>query len=97
VVALGVGVVFGLKAKKVSDEISTHPVADRWRPDIRAYEKEGQAHENKQIAFMIAGGALVATGAVLWVVGGKKTRSEQVTVTPVATPETMGLAVSGGF
>lgn len=98
VVALGLGVYFGLQAKNISDEISNHPMTEQWREDIRALEDKGQSHENKQIAFMVAGGALVATGTVLFMIGRSKQSSENsVAVTPTASPDGMGLVVSGAF
>ncbi|MBA3393040.1 MAG: hypothetical protein H0T89_10370 [Deltaproteobacteria bacterium] len=98
VVALGLGVYFGLEAKEISDEISNHPMTEQWREDIRALEAKGQSHENKQIAFMVAGGALVATGTVLFFIGRSRRSSESsVAVTPTASPDGMGLVVSGGF
>jgi hypothetical protein len=47
---------------------------------------------------MIAGGALVATGVALYFIGrSRKGSSETVTLVPTATPESAGLAVTGGF
>ena len=61
---LGVGIYFGLKAKDISDQISEHDKMMMWPDNIQDLEDEGQAHENKQIAFMIAGGALVGFGTI---------------------------------
>jgi len=96
--AVGVGVYFGLQAKDISDQISNHPMNEEWPGDIRDLEARGQAHEDKQIAFLIAGGALAVTGTVLYFVGRSRKGSEQaVAVTPTLTPGGMGLAVGGGF
>ncbi|MBA3819487.1 MAG: hypothetical protein H0X17_11385 [Deltaproteobacteria bacterium] len=98
VIALGVGVVFGMKAKTVSDQISDHPMDEQWPADIRDLEAKGQAHEDKQVLFMIAGGALLATGTVLYLVGGPKQRSaEQVTIMPTLSPDGAGFAARGSF
>lgn len=96
-ISLGVGVYFGLKAKDVSDQISNHPMDEMWPDDIQDLEKQGQAHENKQIIFMIAGGALVATGVALYFIGRSRKSTESVAVVPTATPESAGLAITGGF
>ena len=98
IVALGVGIFFGLKAKKISDDISNHPMTEMWDDNIQDLEEQGQAHENKQIAFMIAGGAMVATGAALYFIGrSRKGSSEHVSIVPTATPDSQGIAITGGF
>jgi len=97
-VGLGAGIFFGLKAKDISDQITNHPMTEMWPDEIQQLEKDGQAYEDKQIIFMIAGGALVATGVALYFIGrSRKGSSETVTLVPTATPESAGLAVTGGF
>jgi tetratricopeptide (TPR) repeat protein len=97
-VGLGVGIFFGFKAKDISDQITNHPMAEMWPDKIQDLEDEGQAHENKQIIFMIAGGALVATGVALYFIGrSRKGSNESVTLVPTATPESAGIALTGGF
>jgi tetratricopeptide (TPR) repeat protein len=99
VVSLGVGVFFGIKAKQISDEITDHPMNMMWPDDIQDLEARGEAHEKKQIIFMIAGGAAVATGVALYLIGrSRKSSDEQhVTLVPTASPESAGLAITGGF
>jgi serine/threonine-protein kinase len=98
VVSLGVGVFFGIKAKQISDDISDHPMNEMWPDDIQDLEARGEAHEKKQIIFMIAGGAAVATGVALYLIGrSRKSDEQQVTLVPTATPESAGLAITGGF
>ena len=97
-VSLGVGVFFGFKAKDISDQITNHPMTERWPDEIKELEEKGQAHENKQIVFMIAGGALVATGVALYFIGrSRKGDSAQLSLVPTATPERAGIALTGGF
>ena len=97
-VSLGVGIFFGFKAKDISDQISNHPKDEMWPDEIQKLEDEGQAHENKQIIFMIAGGALVAGGVALYFIGrSRKGGTESVTLVPTATPESAGIALTGGF
>jgi hypothetical protein len=102
-VAVAAGVFFGVKAQKDSDFISnyreTHPT-DSWPDNIHAIEDRGQSYENKQIAFTIAGGVLVAAGVVMFVVGqssGSKSKSESVTVTPTASRDGAGIALDARF
>lgn len=97
-VGLGVGIFFGFKAKDISDQISNHPKTEMWPDEIQKLEDDGQAYENKQIVLMIAGGALAATGIALYFIGrSRKGDAEQVTLVPTATPESAGLAITGGF
>ncbi|HLL20810.1 MAG TPA: tetratricopeptide repeat protein [Kofleriaceae bacterium] len=97
-VGLGVGAYYGVKAKDISDDITNHPTTEMWPEGIQELEDEGQAHENKQIIFMIAGGALVATGVTLYIIGRmRKGTREQVSVVPTATPDSVGLGVVGAF
>jgi tetratricopeptide (TPR) repeat protein len=98
VVSLGVGIFFGFKAKDISDQITNHPMDERWPDKIQDLEDEGQAHENKQIVLMIAGGALVATGVALYFIGrSRKGESASISLVPTATPESAGIALTGGF
>lgn len=97
-VSLGVGIYFGFKAKDISDQITNHPMDEMWPDKIQDLEEEGQAHETKQIIFMIAGGALVAGGVALYFIGrSRKGGSESVSIVPTATPESAGIALTGGF
>ncbi len=98
-VSLGVGIYFGFKAKDISDQITNHPMSEMWPDEIEDLEDRGQAHENKQIIFMIAGGALVAGGVALYFIGRSRTGADEssVSIVPTATPESAGIALTGGF
>jgi tetratricopeptide (TPR) repeat protein len=96
----GLGTYYGLQAKKISDDITNHDPSQPWPANINQLEADGAAYEKKQIYFMIGGGAALATGIVLYFVGGPKASSESATgvsFTPVATPDTLGFAASGRF
>jgi hypothetical protein len=109
-VVLGVGGYFGYRAKHFSDEITNHDPSQPWPDTIKQDESDGKSAQTKQIAFMVAGGAIAATGVVLYLVGRSKTPEEQhatsnrahkprpwAVVTPAAAPDSVGLVVSGGF
>jgi tetratricopeptide (TPR) repeat protein len=103
-VGLGVGIYFGSQASKISDDITNHDPNAPWPDDIKAQESKGQSDENKQIAFMAIGGAAVAAGVVLYLVGhGKNTHAEehaplvQLSIAPVASPDHTGFALLGRF
>ena len=95
--ALGVGVYYGLEAKKISDDITGHTDPDvPWRDDIRAYEDLGQSYEDRQITALLAGGALVIGGGVLYLIGRSRS-SEQVTVVPTASAGGGSVTLLGRF
>lgn len=103
VVGIGVfggGVYFGMKAGDISDQITNHNPADPWPGNIAQLEADGASYEKKQIAFMVGGGVAVAAGVALFFIGGPKAQREgatSVSITPVATPDTLGFAAAGRF
>jgi len=100
---LGGGIYFGFRAKHYSDEITNHDPTKPWPDTIKQDEADGKSAQTKQIAFLIAGGAIAATGVVLTVVGRSSKPEEQhagtttTRVVPVVSPDSVGLVVSGGF
>ena len=99
--AVGVGTYYGTKARERSDFISNHNPAEPWPDNLRQIEADGQSYENRQIYLTIAGGALTATGVVLFILGATKTsapeKSDKVTLRPLAAPSSLGLAIGRGF
>ncbi|MGE3767953.1 MAG: hypothetical protein AB7L94_37215 [Kofleriaceae bacterium] len=97
--ALGVGFYFGSEAQKISDDITNHTDTNiAWRDDIKDYEAKGQRAENLQIAFIVAGGALVIGGAALYILGRSKARNtETLAITPTATANSAGVSLSGSW
>ena len=105
-VSLGVGAVFGLKAKSISDDISDHCAGQspcpEWPADIKDREAAGQRDENIQVVTLILGGALVAAGVGVYVAGRAKgaratESSAAVALTPSARPGSVGLTLVGRF
>ncbi|MBS1120639.1 MAG: hypothetical protein H6Q90_2867 [Deltaproteobacteria bacterium] len=95
---LGASVFFGLRAKHDSDLISEHNQAMSWPDNIKQIEAEGQSAENKQIVFLVVGGAATVTGAVLYIVGrSKKGSSERIALTPTASAHSVGVSLGGAF
>jgi tetratricopeptide (TPR) repeat protein len=95
---VGLGTYFGLKAKEQSDIISNHDPAEPWPDDIQDIEAEGKKYEQRQILLTIAGGALTATGVVLFIVGSTRTQStEKLSIRPTATGSSVGIAIGRGF
>jgi len=96
--ALGVGAYYGLEAKKISDDISNHTDPEvPWRDDIREYQDLGQSYENRQIIGLVAGGALVVGGGVLYLLGRSKSSAERMTVVPTANADSAGVTMIGRF
>ncbi len=95
VVSIGFGVYFGVKAKRISDDITNN--SGTWRDDIEAYQDEGQRDEYLQIALLSVGGALAITGTYLYLKGRKKTATESVTVQPTMISGGGGVSFSGSF
>ncbi len=94
----GAGIYYGLQAKKISDSITNHDPTQPWPSDIKNQESEGQSDQTKQIAFMIGGGVVAGVGVLLTVIGHEKaSTAEHVSIRPVATQRSLGLAISGGF
>ncbi len=96
--ALGFGIYAGVHAKTLSDEVSGHNNALPWPANIRSIEHSGQRYEDLQIGFLISGGALTATGAILFVVG-RPDRAESASDRTALriTPTRNGVAVAGRF
>jgi tetratricopeptide (TPR) repeat protein len=88
-IALGFGVVFGMKARSAADTISQHQ--GPWTEDERHTFEDGQRANRNMIVAYVAGSALVATGGVLYYLG---TRTH---VVPVTDARTAGLAMWGRF
>jgi len=98
-IGLGAGIYFGLQAKNASDTISNHKIGDPWPANIKQIEKDGQSDEDKQVTFMIAGGAALAAGAVIYFIGHARASSgeEHASIAPMVTPNSVGLAVGGSY
>lgn len=88
-IALGFGVVFGIKARSAADTISNHQ--GPWTEDERHTFEAGQRANRTMIVGYVAGGALVATSGVLYYLGAR------THVVPVTGVRTAGLAVQGRF
>jgi tetratricopeptide (TPR) repeat protein len=91
VVAVGVSVGFGLKARRLSSELSEMGAVY----DLDTIH-DGESAERISIISAIAGGALIAGGVVIYWLGREKgASSDHVAVTPWMSPEAAGLAFSG--
>ncbi len=100
-VTFGLGLYFGVQAKKINDDIEDQGMSEPWRDDIVAYMDKGQRYEYMQIGFLVVGGALVVGGTVVYMLGrGKTSAAEsqaQVSITPSVTSTGGGVSLSGRF
>jgi tetratricopeptide (TPR) repeat protein len=97
-VVTGLGLYYGVQAKKISDEITNHDAMMGW-DRIRERQAEGQHDEDLQIGFLIAGGVLVTTGVILYSLGRSSGAPEHTADKAVVhvVPTTNGFAVLGRF
>jgi tetratricopeptide (TPR) repeat protein len=93
VAAVGTGIYFYSKAASYSDKVSNQ---DPWNP---ADEAAGKRAETMQWVFYSAGGALLATGVVLYVLGSRagESHAEVAGLTPWFGHESLGLSAQGRF
>ena len=98
-VSLGVGVVFGLKARSISDEISTHEGA--WTDDDLARQDDGRSAERMMFVATGVGVAAIAAGAVLYYLGhsagAEAEAGSRLEAAALVTGDSVGLAVGGRF
>ena len=94
VIAFVAGAYFGKLAQNDSNLITNHDPMLPWPDNIKAIEDEGHSYQTKQIAFMVLGGAMIAGGAVMYFVGGKKPSTE---VTLIPTKGGAGIAIGRAF
>ena len=92
------GAVFGSKANSLenqSDATCPTSVCN----DPHALQLNSDAHSDARVANigLIAGGAFVAGGAVLWFVGAPKVAHDDLAITPVLARGALGLAATGSF
>ena len=98
VVALGLGVFRGLKAKDASDQDSH--VQGMWTSADDQLVKEGQDADSEAKIFFAVGGVAVIGGGLLWYAGHGRTATERVPSTsmvPVVGPHEAGLVFHSSF
>lgn len=92
--AVGIGTYEGIQAQHITDEINGQSTDQPWPDNIQDLQHRGQTYENRQIAFLLGGGVLVTTGAVLFFVGrARRTPDTAVSLSPTSN----GFLVSGKF
>jgi tetratricopeptide (TPR) repeat protein len=98
--SLGVAVLAGLDARSANDELDGIGAGDEWTVSRDWLHDRGESSEKKALIFGIAGGALVAGGAVLYYLGERdagRGRERPVAVAPVLGSGVAGVGVTGAF
>lgn len=98
VIAVGMGVKFGLDARGISDDIDGH-TSGEWPEELLARQADGERAERNMFILTGAGAAAIVAGGVLYYMGHRARREgadPAVAVTPV-TGGGMGLVFSGEF
>ena len=97
-VAIGVGVKFGLDARAISSDIDAHTQGE-WPEELLARQAEGERAERNMLILTGAGAAAVAAGGLLYYLGRSARQAAEpgVAVSPVTTGDRVGLVVSGRF
>lgn len=98
VASLVASVAYGMEASAVSNDIANHPTNEPWPDDIGALEARGQRYEDRSKLFLLAGGAALVTGGILYFTGRADRRSsEQATITPTVSSSGAGISFARGF
>ncbi len=97
-VAIGVGVKFGLDARGISDDIDAHTEGE-WPEELLARQADGEAAQRNMFILTGVGAAAIVAGGALYYFG-HRARGEAAPPAVAVTPVTgggMGLVFSGEF
>jgi hypothetical protein len=64
---------------------------------LSALDRDGKKYEKLQIAFTVAGGAMIVTGVAMYFLGRSKSSRSEIRVAPTAGRDNAGLTLVGGF
>lgn len=98
-VAVGLGVKFGIDAGQASDDINSHS-GGAWTEELLARQADGERAERNMLILTAAGAAAIAAGGALYWFGhraGRDAAERAVALGPMAADGGMGLALSGRF
>lgn len=96
--SLGASLYYGMEARALSNELTGHDPAQPWPDDIAAIEARGERYASRRDLFLIAGGAALVTGGILYFTGrADRQAAEQVVVTPAVSATGAGVSVTRGF
>ncbi len=91
-IAFGVGTVYGVKARNISDELSEPNVVYR-----EARFQDGESAETSMFVWYGIGGALLVGGVVLYVLGRPGDEAPATALVPTVGPDGAGVSWSARF
>jgi hypothetical protein len=99
VLALGGSTLLALRAKSMHDDARKACPTGAPCRDLAASDKSKQAVSRANLATIVGGVgiAALAAGAVLWIMGAPPESSAVVRIAPAATPDSVGMTVTGSF
>jgi hypothetical protein len=98
VASLTASLYYGLEARSVSNQLSNHNATTPWPNDIQALEARGERYESRSKLFMLAGGAALVTGGILYFTGrSDRLSSEKAIIAPTVSPDGAGISFARGF
>ena len=98
IASLVASVAYGMEASSISNDIENQPVNEPWPDDIQALGARGQRYEDRSKLFLLAGGAALVTGGILYFTGrADRLSSEQAIITPTVSPDGAGISFARGF
>jgi hypothetical protein len=97
-VSLIASVAYGMEASSISNQLENHPTNQPWPDNIGALEARGQRYEDRSKLFLLAGGAALVTGGILYFTGrADRLSSETAIITPTVSPSGAGISFARGF
>lgn len=98
-IAVGVGVKYGLDARDINDQLEGVGPMDMWSQELFDKFDEGESAETKFIAFTAIGGAAIIAGGVMSYLGFTRGGGggDSLALAPSVTGDSAGWVVSGRF
>jgi hypothetical protein len=105
-VSIALGVHYALEGRSLSQAIDAHVASDPWPATIdgvpiASWQRQGDAWNRDAYIFSIMGGAAVAAGVTMFVLGHGRddpsASTEHARFLPIVTPNQSGFAVVGRF
>lgn len=95
-VLLAIGIYSGLQARSISNELSD---VQQWLPEHDDRFDEGESAETRMFVFGALGVAAAVTGAVLYVAGRERGKTEEraISIAPAVSADRAGILVRGRF
>jgi tetratricopeptide (TPR) repeat protein len=103
VLSIVVGAIFGAQAKDAAQKIEKAAAnGDVYGPELQTQDSRGRSAQNKETVFLVIGTAALATGGVLYYLGGRQSseasaEARSVAIVPAASANQLGALVKVTF